>query len=460
MKRTFLLVMCLFTAGFWAAAQSDLGWSGSEAGDIRAILSERDQARVVNRILEWRLDNILPSIMRREGIDLWLVICFEYDEDPVYLTLVPRPQMSARRLSVLMFHDAPDGFRKLTANWHGKGSAGPMYTSIFTPEYRAKGAPGQFLAVADYIRKHAPKKIGINTAEHWDILDDFSHGLGLSAFHKAKLEQVLDANDRGRLVSAEKVCIGWYETRSPEELSLYRHLVGIGHDLVREFFSNAVITPGITTTEDVEWWIRQRITDLGLETWFQPGIDIRRSPEDAAKHGPDDRVVRRGDVIHCDVGIKYLGLTTDMQHNAYVLRLGETDVPAGLKELLRKGNRLQEVFLGEFRERRTGNEILVAALKKAEAEGLGPRIYTHAIGPYGHGSGLTIGMVEKQSFVPGTGEHPLYPSTVYSIELSATGVVPEWGNAKVSLGLEDEAVFTAAGPRWVDGYPRAFYLIR
>ena len=460
MRKALLVVAAVFILGFAAAGQTDLGWPMSEAGDIRAILSERDQAPVVNRILEWRLDNILPAIMRREGIDLWLVICFEYDEDPVYMTLVPRPNMSARRLSILMFHDAPDGFKKLTANWHGRGSAGPMYTPIFTAEDRAKGAAGQFQAVADYIRKNAPQKIGINTAEHWDVLDDFSHGLGLSAFHKAKLEQVLDPRDRARLVSAEKVCIGWYETRSPEELSLYRHLVGIGHGLIREFFSNAVIAPGVTTTEDVEWWIRERVRGLGLDSWFQPGIDIRRAPEEATKYGRDDRVIRRGDVIHCDVGFKYLGLATDMQHNAYVLRLGETEVPAGLRELLRKGNRVQEIFLGEFREGRTGNEILVAALKAAEAEGLGPRIYTHAIGPYGHGSGLTIGMVEKQSFVPGTGEHPLYPSTVYSIELSASGVVPEWGNAKVSLGLEDEAAFTSAGPRWVDGYPRAFYLIR
>ncbi len=460
MRKIFLFFWLVLASGLWVMAQSDLGWDRTGAGDIQAILSERDQARVVNRLLEWRLDNILPMVMRREGIDLWLVICFEYDEDPVYMTLVPRPHMSARRLSILMFHDAPDGFKKLTANWHGAGSAGRMYTSIFTADHRAKGANGQFLAVADYIRQHAPRKIGINTAEHWDILDDFSHGLGLSAFHKAKLEQVLDPDDRQRLVSAEKVCIGWYETRSPEELSLYRHLAGIGHDLIREFFSNAVITPEVTTTEDVVWWIRQRIRMLGLETWFQPGIDIRRSPEDAAKYGPDDRVIRRGDVIHCDVGIKYLGLATDMQHNAYVLRLGETDAPAGLKEVLRKGNRVQEILLGEFREGRTGNEILVTALEKATAEGLGPRIYTHPIGPYGHGSGMTIGMVEKQSFVPGTGEHPLYPSTVYSIELSASGIVPEWGDAKVSLGLEDEAVFTKAGPRWVDGYPREFYLIK
>ena len=444
-----------------AGAQNrDLDWSISQARDIENILPERQRADVFNRILEWRLDNILPQIMRRENIDLWLVICFEYAEDPVYMSLVAKPAMSARRLSILLFHDHPaEGFKKLTANWHGASTAGPMYTNIFTPEYRARGAYAQFEAVADYIRKHNPKRIGINTDENRDHLDDFSHGTGLTALNKTLLEGALDPEHRERLVSAKNVCIGWYETRSPQELSLYRHLCGITHDLIAEFYSNKVITPDVTTTDDVVWWIRQRIRDLGLDTWFQPSVSIRRSPADSAKYGPDDRVIRRGDVLHSDVGIDYLGLCTDMQHNAYVLRPGETDAPEGLKALLRKGNRVQEILLGEFKEGRTGNEILRSALKKAAAEGIETMIYTHPIGFYGHGSGMMIGMTEKQNFVPGTGDHPLYPDTVYSIELNVTAAVPEWGGVKVTLGLEEEAVFADGICRWVDGYPKTFYLI-
>ncbi len=452
-----LLVLLLWGSGL---AAQDLGWAVADAGDIHNILPERERAEVINSILDWRLDNILPKIMRREGVELWLVICFEYDEDPIYMSLVPQPIMCARRLSILLFHDSKEGFKKLTANWHGAGSAGSMYTSIFGREQRAKGATAQFTAVANYIRKNDPKTIGINYAEHWDYVDDFSHGLGLSAFHKVLLEEALDPEYKERLVSAEKVCIGWYETRSPRELSIYRHICGIGHDLIKEFFSNAVITPDVTTTDDVVWWIRQRITDLGLDTWFQPSISIRRSPADEKIYGRGDRVIRRGDLLHCDVGIRYLDLCTDMQHNAYVLRAGEEDAPEGLRELLRKGNRIQEILLSEFREGRKGNDILRGALQKATAEDLGPRIYTHPIGFYGHGSGMMLGMTEKQEFVPGTGEHPLYPVTVYSIELSATAAIPEWENAQVSMGVEDEAVFTKDGPRWVDGYPRKLYLIK
>jgi Xaa-Pro aminopeptidase len=441
-----------------AAAPAAINWEMTRARDIENILPLREQARVYNETLEWRLDHILPAIMRRKGVDMWIVISFEYDEDPVYMTLVPQPIMCARRLAILIFHDSKDGFRKITANWHGTDTAGKMYTNIFTD--RSKGANAQFTVVADYIRQHDPKKIAINYAPHFDYHDDFSHGNGLSAFHKEKLERALDRTYVERLVPGEPICTGWYETRSPRELSLYRHLGGINHDLIAEFFSNKVIVPDLTTTDDVEWWIRQRITDLGLATWFHPSIDIYRSPKDQAKYGKGDTVIRRGDVLHSDVGIRYLGLCTDMQHLAYVLREGESDAPAGLKDLLRKGNRLQEIHFAEMKAGRTGNAILKAILERGRAEGLRPTVYTHPIGPYGHGSGTMIGMPEKQEFVPGSGEHPLHPDTVYSCEFSVAGTIPEWDAVTVTFGLEDDVAFTAAGPRWIDGYPRGFYIIR
>jgi len=452
----FSILLCILLVVY---SNAQLDWKMSKAGDINKILPVREQADVFNELLEWRLDNIIPMVMKREGIDLWLVINFEYDEDPVYMSLITRPNFSARRLSILMFHLSPtEGFKKLTANWHGTSTCGPMYENIFTD--RSKGANHQFTVVADYIKEHNVKKIGINYTEHWDYHDSFSHGLGLSAFHKEKLERALGPENSKRLVSAENVCIGWLETRSPRELSLYRHICGIAHDLIGEFFSNKVITPDITTSDEVVWWIRQRISDLGLDTWFQPSISIIRSPKDREKYGDEDRVIRRGDILHCDVGIEYLGLCTDMQHNAYVCRLGEDEPPAGVKELLRQGNRIQEILLMEYKAGRTGNEILRSALNKAKVEGLKPRIYTHPIGIHGHGSGMMVGMTEKQDFVPGTGEHPLYPNTVYSIELSASYKIPEWGNTLVRMGLEEEAVVREEEVDWVDGYQRKFYLIK
>jgi len=458
MKRKYMLyvTVCIILATLSGtiAAQERINWDIANVRDIENILPERERAQVRNEILKWRLENIIPDLLRREGIDLWIVMCYEYGEDPVYKSMVTQPNLNARRLSILLFHDrGRDGVACLTANWHGTGSSGPYYERL--PFDRAKGEQGQFEAVAEYIKKHDPKKIGINVSENW-----VAFGNGLTAGLKQKLEKALDQKYVDRFVSAEHLCVGWLETRSPQELNLYRHINGIIHDIIAEFFSNEVIVPGITTRDDVVWWIRDRFTGLGFGTWFQPSISINRSPKDKEKYGEDDRVIRRGDLLHCDVGIVYLGLCTDTQHNAYVCRIGESDAPEGLQKLLRHGNRLQEIFLNEFRIGRTGTEVLLASLNKARSEGINPRIYTHPLGIHGHAAGTVLGRTERQDGVPVRGDYPLHPNTCYAIELSVACNIPEWDNARVNMGLEDGGVFTEKGCNWIDGYPRKFYLIK
>jgi len=276
--------------------------------DIATILPERERAAVYNEWLEWRLEHILPGLMRREKIDMWLVICREYVEDPVFFSLVPAPTLAARRTTILLFCDrgGDKGVERLTGSFYGMGA---WYEHVWTDK-----SLGQFENLARVIRERDPERIGINVSEHWQFGD------GLTASLRDKLAQALDEKYVKRLVSAEKLCVGWLETRSPQQLSVYRHIAGIAHDIVREFFSNRVITPGITTAEEVAWWIRQKITSLGLETWFHPSIDIYRSPEDTKKYPDKNTVIRRGDLLHCDIGIVYMGLCTDTQELAYVCR--------------------------------------------------------------------------------------------------------------------------------------------
>jgi hypothetical protein len=422
----------------------------ADVKDFKSILPEKDREQLMNEWLKWRLDNIVPQLMRREGIDLWLVINREYNEDPVYLSLVPRPTMSARRTSILIFHDlGPDkGIERLSGSYYG---AEGWYKGTWIDKKKK-----QFESLAEVIKALNPRKIGINTSENW------AFGDGLTASLKVKLEKALGPEMSSRFVSAENLCVGWLETRSPQEMSVYRHICGIAHDLISEFFSNRVITPDITTTEDVDWWFRQRVTDLGLETWFQPSISIQRSKKEAAKFA-DRTVIRRGDVLHCDVGITYLGLCTDMQLQAYVCRIGETDAPEGLKETLRRANRLADVFMGEFVQGRTGTDLVTAAMKKGEAEGLRPLIYMHPIGLHGHGAGC-VADARPPEMAPEDnlerGKYPLFLNTAYAIEFSSTSPVPEWDNQDVRIAYEEDALFTENGCRFIDGRQTQFYLIK
>lgn len=418
--------------------------------DSAAILPERERARIMDEWLRYRLDNIIPEVMRREGIDLWLVINNESDPDPVYFSMVPATTLYVGRTSILMFHDrgAEIGVKRLS------GSSARM-TEWYEPTWLDKKKP-QFVSLAETIKKLNPKKIGVNTSPVW------YHGDGLTAGLKDKLVKALGPDLSSRLVSADRLCVGWLETRIPQEISAYRHMCGIAHDIVHEFFSNRVIVPDITTTEDVVWWTRQRITDLGLDTWFQPSVDIRRSRKDAEQYG-DDRIIRRGDLLHCDFGIRYLGLCTDMQWSAYVLRNGESAAPAGLKKALDDANRVAEILMSEFKTGRSGNEITDEAMKRAKAEGFRPLIYTHAIGIHGHAAGATLEARSLEDAPENSrirGQYPLFPNTFFAIEFSSTTSVPEWDGQDVRIGFEENAIFTADGCQFADGHQKELLIIR
>ncbi len=415
------------------------------AGEYPAVLSLKEQAAVYDGWLSVRLEKILPELMRREKIDMWLVICREYNEDPVYLSLVPFASLSARRLSVLVMFDrgGEKGVERFAVSRYGVGK-------LFPTVWKA-GEEDQWQALAKAIRERDPERIGI------DESDVFAFGDGLSASLKKKLVQALGPELSKKLVGAERLAVGWLERRLPEEIEAYDRICSIAHAIIAEAFSSAVITPGVTTAADVEWWIWEKFRALGQTTWFDPSISIQRPKTSPFKDSP---VIHPGDLLHCDIGINYLRLNTDTQQHAYVLRPGETDAPQGLKTALAKGNRLQDILLGEMKEGLTGNQILAAALKRAKDEGLRPSVYTHPLGVHGHAAGPTIGLWDKQGGVPGDGDYPLYPDTVYAIELNVVDAVAEWGGQDVQIALEQDAVFSKAGPRFLDRRQTEFILVK
>jgi Xaa-Pro aminopeptidase len=409
-----------------------------------AVLTLRQQAAVYNDWLKARLERLLPDLMRQEGLDMWLVICRENNEDPVYFSLVPFNTLYASRTSMLVFFDrGAEGVERLTVSRAGIGT---LYKSAWEPE-----KVEQWARLAQIIQERNPKAIGIDESE----IDNY--GDGITATLKRKLLAALPADLAARVKPADRLVVRWLERRSAEQLETYPQIVAIAHAIIAEAFSNAVITPGVTTTEDVAWWMRERTRELGMTNWFNPTVDIQRPKDSPFK---DSNVIHRGDFLHCDFGITYLRLCTDTQQLAYVLKEGETDAPKGLRDALAQGNRLQDIHLAEMKIGRTGNEILAAALARAKAEGLRPSIYTHPLGVHGHAAGPVIGMWDKQGGVAGVGDYPLNEDTVHSIELNVTAAVPEWANQDVRAALEQDAVVTRAGVRFLDQRQTTLRLIR
>jgi hypothetical protein len=162
-------------------------------------------------------------------------------------------------------------------------------------------------------------------------------------------------------------------------------------------------------------------------------------------------VIYPGDLLHCDFGITYLRLNTDVQELAYVLRPEETELPEYLRKALASGNRLQDIMTGFFKVGMTGNQILALSLRKAEQDGLVAQIYSHPVGYHGHAAGTTIGMWDMQGGVPGNGEYPLNENTAYAIELNAKVKIPEWNNKEVRVMLEEQGLFINGKVHYIDG---------
>lgn len=428
----------------------------SAADPTRTVpLPLREQADVRDRWLTQRLLDLLPGLMDRAGIDLWIVTGREYNEDPVLATLLPATWLSARRRTILVLHRSDDGVTAAAASRYPVG----QFVPAWSPEEDGDAEASQWAAVRRMVEQADPRRIGIDVSAGFALADGLSHGE-----HGPLVSALGPYADR--LVPAEDLVIGWLETRLPEEIAALHAMNRLAHQVIAEAYSPAAITVGETTALDLAWWIRQRFADLGVDPWFQPTVGLQRAGVPLADERgtalpavPYDAVIEPGDLVHCDVGLSSLGLRTDTQRNGYVLRPGETSAPAGLRAALAVGNRMQDLTTAALVAGRTGNEVLARARAAAAAEGIDADVYSHPVGYHGHGAGPAIGLWDDQRGVPGAGDRRLSPDTVYALELCVRAPVPEWGGQLVRLALEQGIALTAAGVEYLDDRQTELILI-
>jgi hypothetical protein len=431
---------------------------GSDRGQPRVgsvlPLPLRRQAEVTNGWLTERLRTVLPAVMRRTGFDVWIVVAREANEDPVLMSLLPAPMMSARRRTILVFH-APEGgpFEAMAIANAGIGLDG-FYRPMWDKSRTGQPAEDQWTCLRRVVAERDPRRIGVNVAA------DVAFGDGLSKSEHDALQAALGPELWSRTASAEPLSVGWLERRLPEEIDAAGGIHRIAHDVIAEALSSRVVHPGVTNALDVAWWLRQRTLDLGLACWFQPTVSIQRHGSHVGDLGATpDAIIRPGDLVHCDFGLHYLGLATDTQQNAYVLRLGEQEPPAGLTRALALANRQQDLLAREMAAGRTGNEVLAGVRAAMAAEGLEGRVYSHPIGVHGHGAGPTIGLFDQQDGVAGRGDVALVDDTLYAFEMYVRTPVAEWADQIVTLATEQGVAFTGGAVHFLDGRQTALYVI-
>ena len=414
------------------------------------ILNLKDRATLIEKIQKDRLDNLLPELMSKNGIDMWIIITREYNEDPIIKTLLPPTWLNARRRTILVF-SFDESTKKTESVAISRYNFGKNIKSIWDKEKN----PNQMLALKEYIDKVNPKKIGLNYSDNFALID------GISKSDYELFYSSISNDIKQRIVSAENLGIQWIETRTKLEKEIYKDLVSITQNIINEAFSNKVIEPGKTTTDDVVWWMREKVLELKLKTWFHPTVDVQRN-EQSDLYAFDGKskydIIQPGDLVHCDFGISYLTLNTDCQQIAYVLKSDEKEAPEFLTKALKDANKLQDILTSEFELDKTGNEILLNSLKIAKEKGLDPQIYTHPLGTFGHSAGTTIGMWDSQGGVPIKGDVLMKYNTVYAIELNNKSFIKDW-NKEVRIMLEEAGLFEENGFKYINGRQEEILLI-
>jgi len=408
----------------------------------------RQRAEVLYRLLTKRLEQVMPVAMREAKLDMWIILCQEDDLDPVYTTLLPM-DVWCPILQMLVFCDSREG-----QGIEGINISGTDTRDLYAHPYTGQVEAEQWRLLRQLVEERDPERIGINIgAVEWA-------GGGLTYNLYQQLTQVLPSEYVKRLTSAEPAVTRWLETLTDADLDVYGHVVSVAHDLIAECYSRRAIVPGVTTVDDLQWYYYQRCADLGIVPAFKPSFVLRRSQVRQQEFGLDDRVIRSGDFIHCDVGIQYMRFNSDHQQWAYVLRPGEQEAPSGMGTLMAEANRLQDVFMTEFCQGRTGNELLGSILTRARCEGIpNPRVYSHSVGLFLHEPGPLIGLPWEQERCIGRGDVPLQYDSCFTMELSVEGPCAEWDGQMVRMGLEEDVVFTRAGCWPLDGRQTEFYLI-
>jgi Xaa-Pro aminopeptidase len=465
---TVALLLALPLAAATLGAQERLAPGALPSAD-RPFGTLRDQAEMQQAWLRKRLDTFLPSLLRANGIDMWVVPMREYNEDPVFWSIVAPETFAARRRTIYVFFDTCAAantpvtaacIEKIALGGTSQGGVFDARRSALSVAAPVGGRNAelwgdeQWKLLLEVVEQRKPSVIGIDRSKIFAFTD------GLSSGELQGMTEALGPAWASKFRNAEALPLQLIASRLPEEEAFFQKMNALVWQMTRTMFSEQVIVPGTTRASDLVWWWRQRVNDQGLGTWFQPSIEVQRQGATDEQLG-DDPVIMPGDVLHCDVGITVARLNTDTQHLAYVLKPGETDAPAGLTRALANANAMQDIAMEEIRPGRSGDEILFALLTRMKAKGIDGTMYSHPIGMNGHGAGPLIGLWDYQDGVPGRGDAKVIPSMWFSIELQATTPVPEWGGQPVRMAQEEDMIVGADGrTRWGFGRQERLFLVK
>ena len=417
-------------------------------GDV-SLLPWSEQIAVREAWLVERHASLLP-MMRRHGIDMWIVINEEFHDDPLTEYVAPPRPYTGRRDVFVFVDGGDDGLRKVAATGYWEETVARFFESPIDPAPAAQ-------VLRELYEEHDPAVIGLGTGG--------SRGMTRSLTHDSYrfLAEAMGPEAESRFDGAAPLIDEYLATRIPGEHAHYERLVALTEAITRRALSREAIEPGVTTVGDLRDFMYDELWSHGVRTWFQPDFRVqRRGMEEVGSRGflavaSEETVVQPGDLVHLDFGISYMGLDSDWQKMAYVLLPGEDAPPPGLVAAFENTKTLQDALTGLSRPGMTAGEAYRAAMEAMDEQGIQAQIYSHPLGNHGHGLGPSIDF-RSADRVDVAGQ-VLVGGSYISIELNTKTPVEEWDGQEVYVMQEDPAYLSDQGWRFFRPRQEAFYLV-
>ena len=368
------------------------------------IRSLKEQYQIQERCLQERLNIILPQVMFESQADMWIVASKEYNEDPTFKAMVPPNYPTARRITMFVFVKEDDYVHRYSLSMPDED-----LEKYYEP-YWHFGKEDQMEALNRLLKKHDPQTIAINVSSNFAVCDGLSMGLYTEFMNK------LSSKWLNRMISDDYLAMKFIELRTPTELKYMPEVMEVAHSIMESMYTLDVITPGVTTTDDLVWYMKEEVNKLGLKYWFEPTMDLQR--ENGTSSRMEHCVIEKGDLLHCDFGITYLNMCTDTQRLGYVCKDGETQIPTWMADGMKVANRFQDIVRSYLVEGNSGNEVFTLSKKQALKEGIDATLYSHPCNMYGHGPGPYIGLYSQQEEIPVKGDVLVSNNTCYALELN------------------------------------------
>jgi Xaa-Pro dipeptidase len=438
MRHLALTIAALLATGAFAAPCPD-----------PALPSWSEQNEIRDRWLGVRRAGQL-EMMRKHGADWWIVVNEEFHDDPLTEYIAPaRPYAGNRDLFI--FIDTGSRLRSVAVSGYAEEVLARWFESPDEPKPAAE-------VLRALYAEHPPEKIAISSGGRRGVTRSLTHDAW------EMLGETLGSEGAGKMVPAEPLIEEYLDTRIAEEKEIYTRLVSLTEAMVRRALSSETIEPGVTTAGDLRDFLYDQLWECRVGTWFQPDIRIQRAgSENRSSRGflavaKEADLILPGDLLHIDFGIRFMGLNTDWQKMAYVLREGEAEAPAGLRRALERTNVLQDVLVSAARPGKAAGEVYEETMAEMKRRGIDAQIYSHPLGAQGHGLGASIDFRSSQRD-EGAPRKPLRAGSWMAIELNTASSVPEWDGKEVRIMQEDPAELTDTGYRFFVPRQESFYLI-